>query len=239
MDSRFLFLFAIILFARCTQQNDSKNKGMEDIFGLQKIVVTTESWSDTKGKMILMERADLASKWTTIASFDILVGRSGLARDEANLLNTNDTTPIKREGDGCAPAGVFSLGKIFSYHFVTGLKMPFQQVDANNLCIDDTNSKYYNTLVNDSLIIDKDYASFEYMRRNDHQYEYGVWVNYNTNPQVSGRGSCIFLHIYKDSETPTSGCTAMSKEDMLELIYWLDENKKPMLVQGVKVNLTN
>ena len=64
-----------------------------------------------------------------------------------------------------------------------------------------------------------------------HQYEYGVWVNYNTNPQIPGNGSCIFLHIYKTPTTPTSGCTAMSKENMLKLIHWLNASKNPMLIQ--------
>lgn len=73
--------------------------------------------------------------------------------------------------------------------------MPFEQVDVNDLCVDDINSQYYNLLIDDDTIINKDYTSFERMERKDMQYEYGVWVNYNTAPQVPGMGSCIFLHI--------------------------------------------
>ncbi len=226
----------VLTIIGCKQPHENKNATEADNFGLQKLVVTTINWGDTKGVMRLMERNEKGAPWAVIDSFQILVGRSGMAPDGASQIAVNAAPVPKREGDGCSPAGIFTLGKVFSYHALPDLKMPFQQVDSTDLCVDDINSKYYNTLINDSLISDKDYKSFERMRRNDLQYEYGVWVNYNTNPQVSGNGSCIFLHIYLDPETPTSGCTAMSKANMIKLIYWLDESKQPLLVQEVRSN---
>lgn len=199
--------------------------------GLQKLEVTTASWTENSGILNLLERSDTLSDWKTIASFRVLIGRNGMAADaSSNMFNTNKLPP-KHEGDGCSPAGVFALGPVFSYHALTDLKMPFIQVTPNDLCVDDVNSAHYNTLVNDSLMVEKDYQSFEHMRRSDDQYEYGVWVNYNTNPQAPGNGSCIFLHIYKDENMATSGCTAMSKENMLQLIKWLDFSKHPVLIQ--------
>ena len=34
--------------------------------------------------------------------------------------------------------------------------------------------------------------------------------------------SAIFLHVWKEPGAPTCGCTAMAREDLLELLRWLD-----------------
>ena len=109
--------------------------------------------------------------------------------------------------------------------------MPFEQIDSNDICVDDMNSSYYNQLIDTDTASVVDYKSFEKMKRNDDLYEYGVWVNYNSDPAISGNGSCIFLHVWKDEKTPTSGCTAMSKENIIKLINWVDAEKKPLLFQ--------
>ena len=106
-------------------------------------------------------------------------------------------------------------------------------IDTNFYCVDDVNSGYYNTLVV-SDTAKHDYNSFEYMKRNDSLYEYGVWVLYNSNPVVRGNGSCIFIHVWRDVKSPTAGCTAMSRENILKLIYWLKKKKNPVLLQVVE-----
>jgi D-alanyl-D-alanine dipeptidase len=66
------------------------------------------------------------------------------------------------------------------------------------------------------------------------EYDLGVFVGYNSYPVVKGFGSCIFLHIWKDASTPTSGCTAMAREDLERVMAWLDPKKTPYLVQMPK-----
>jgi L,D-peptidoglycan transpeptidase YkuD (ErfK/YbiS/YcfS/YnhG family) len=78
--------------------------------------------------------------------------------------------------------------------------------------------------------------SFENMRRDDAQYELGVVVGHNKN-QIKQRGSCIFLHVEKSEDTSTAGCTAMRLEDIKKIIYWLDKNKNPILIQVTKSQL--
>ncbi len=68
------------------------------------------------------------------------------------------------------------------------------------------------------------------MRRNDRVYRNGAVIGYNRE-RVSGRGSCIFFHLNHADKRPTSGCTAMEEQPLLELIRWLDPTKKPTLVQ--------
>jgi L,D-peptidoglycan transpeptidase YkuD (ErfK/YbiS/YcfS/YnhG family) len=112
------------------------------------------------------------------------------------------------------------------------LKMPFVQVDTNFYCVDDAASSYYNTLIKQDTA-KHNFNSFEYMKRNDDLYEYGVWILYNSDPVTAGNGSCIFLHIWRNENSGTAGCTAMAKENMLKLIHWLNKKRNPVLLQIV------
>lgn len=199
----------------------------------QVIYVTTASANAITGTMRLFERRNTGSNWSMVDSFPVTVGRSGLARDPSMALPETATLPMKQEGDGKSPAGLFDLGPVFSYHALNGIRMPFKQVGAADLCIDDSRSVHYNRLVDADTIAQRDWNSFEYMRRQDAQYEYGVWVLYNSSDYTPGNGSCIFLHVWADDSTPTSGCTAMQKDRMLRLINWLDAGKRPVLLQVV------
>jgi D-alanyl-D-alanine dipeptidase len=68
------------------------------------------------------------------------------------------------------------------------------------------------------------------MRRSGEVYRWGVVVGHNWN-QIPGAGSCIFLHIWERPGEPTSGCTAMPADELLKVIRWLDQTKRPLLVQ--------
>ena len=197
----------------------------------QVLFVKTKSADAIQGTMYLYERKNSRKRWRRFDSFAIVVGRAGLAKDSQTTLSVNGL-PLKKEGDGKSPAGIFPLGDVFSYHKLDNLKMPFVQVDTNFYCVDDASSSYYNTLVvNDTA--KQSFNSFEYMKRKDDLYEYGIWVLYNSSPVVSGNGSCIFIHVWKDSNSGTSGCTAMAKENIVKLIHWLDKKKNPVLLQIV------
>lgn len=201
----------------------------------QVLFVKTPSYNSIKGTMFLYERTSNKSKWKLVDSFAVTVGRNGLAKDVTANLSFDDNAPVKHEGDGKSPSGIFKLGKVFSYHNIQNLQMPFVQVDTNFYCVDDVASSYYNTLINTDTA-KHDYNSFEYMKRNDSLYEYGVWVLYNSNPVTNGNGSCIFLHVWRNENSGTAGCTAMSKEHILELIHWLDKKRNPVLLQIVDNN---
>jgi L,D-peptidoglycan transpeptidase YkuD (ErfK/YbiS/YcfS/YnhG family) len=237
MVYRVIFSCLLLLSIGCKKKPEAVDPKMNFDLGMrvmapqsgQVVEVRTSGWSDIHGTMLLWDYND--STYVLKDSFPVLVGRNGLAIDTSFSLKSMLTGPQKKEGDGCSPAGVFNLSLVFSYHPTENLKMPFKQVTKNDLCVDDVQSVYYNKLIAADTIEKPDYKSFEYMQRDDHQYEYGVWVNYNTDFVRKGDGSCIFLHIYKDNQTPTSGCTAMEKSDMMTLIQWLDSSKNPVLVQ--------
>ena len=70
------------------------------------------------------------------------------------------------------------------------------------------------------------------MKRNDDQYKYGIVVEYNTNPIIKGKGSAIFIHVWRNRNQPTAGCISISQEKILKLLEWLDPEKEPIIVLG-------
>ena len=40
-----------------------------------------------------------------------------------------------------------------------------------------------------------------------------------------------FLHVWKDAETATSGCTAMERRNVERIVSWFDTARNPYLVQ--------
>jgi L,D-peptidoglycan transpeptidase YkuD (ErfK/YbiS/YcfS/YnhG family) len=57
-----------------------------------------------------------------------------------------------------------------------------------------------------------------------------VIVDHNVKG-ASGRGSCVFLHIWEGPGKGTAGCTAMNSSSMEDLLRRLKAKKRPLLVQ--------
>ena len=205
----------------------------------QMVVVTTADWSSPQATLQRYERTQVGNKWKPVGElFSVVVGKAGLAWG-AGLVTVSNRyrhadDPVKKEGDGKAPAGVFRLSKAFGYapQEQPGWKMPYVNLTHSIQCVDDTGSNFYNTLV-DTTKISPDWGSHqnEQMRRSDDLYRWGIFVDHNANPPVPGKGSCIFMHIWRGPGQPTVGCTAMPQEKLESLLGWLDPARKPLLVQ--------
>lgn len=204
----------------------------------QIVVVTTDDWTGVSGMLQRFERSKPHDAWTPAGpAFPIVVGKSGLAWGRGLVSNerlgagTGD--PVKREGDGKAPAGVFSLGTAFGYEpqALAGSRMPYLPLGPSTECVDDMTSRYYNRIVDRQHIGAPDWHSSEQMLRSDELYHWGIYVDHNAKPVRPGGGSCIFLHVWRAAGSGTVGCTAMPKDDIEQLLKWLDPAQAPLLVQ--------
>jgi L,D-peptidoglycan transpeptidase YkuD (ErfK/YbiS/YcfS/YnhG family) len=110
--------------------------------------------------------------------------------------------------------------------------MPYRQATDDDFWVDDVNSEDYNKWVKGK----PNAASWEKMKRDDDQYKYGVVIEYNMHPIVRGKGSAIFLHVWK-AEGSTLGCVSMSEEMILTILGWLDPAKKPLIIMGTESEL--
>jgi L,D-peptidoglycan transpeptidase YkuD (ErfK/YbiS/YcfS/YnhG family) len=208
----------------------------------QVLLVTTPDWNAVEGQLRRYERVSAHENWLPVGDpISIVVGRSGLAWG-IGLITTDDvrsaSDPVKMEGDGKSPAGVFALGTAFGYASAppTGLKLPYLGLTPSIECVDDPGSKHYNRIVDRSAIA-PDWNSSEHMRDAGESYRWGVVVDHNatvaadSNLPEPGRGSCVFLHIWHSHDQGTAGCTAMSQTALESLLAWLDPARKPVLVQ--------
>jgi L,D-peptidoglycan transpeptidase YkuD (ErfK/YbiS/YcfS/YnhG family) len=210
----------------------------------QMIVVTTSDWNAVAGRLQRYERTTVHEDWRPVGDpISIVVGKNGLgwglgviATNDAKVRSAAD--PVKREGDGRSPAGVFALGTAFGYASepLGGLKMPYLNLTPSIECVDDPGSKHYNRIV-DRSVVAPDWNSSEHMRNAGESYRWGVVVDHNgtvagdTNPPETGGGSCVFLHIWHSYDRGTAGCTAMPQRELEILLTWLDPTRKPVLVQ--------
>ncbi len=201
---------------------------------MQAVVVTTKNWSAIIGEAQLFERENTKSNWRKIGkSFAVVVGAGGMAwSDGLNDLPTDTGRLLmKTEGDGKSPAGIFNLSSAFGTAEKSDkIKLPFTKLKELTECVDDVKSSNYNRIVDRMQIGNFDWKSSEKMLALGAQYDLGVFVEHNPEKQ-SGGGSCIFLHIWKDAATGTAGCTAMARRNMETILYWLDPQKNPVLIQ--------
>ncbi len=198
----------------------------------QLLRVETPAWNATQGTLTLWVRDAARGAWRQDGkSIPVVLGRSGL-RWGRGLHRTPRGIVVKKEGDGCSPAGVFELDAAFGEMPAAksgAVRWPWRQMTAHHAGVDDPKSRHYNRVVDGSKV-QKDWNSAEDMRPKSGVYRRGVIVRHNWQ-QRPGGGSCIFLHIWNGPRSTTSGCTAMSARDMKRVIAWLDAAKHPLLAQ--------
>jgi len=157
------------------------------------------------------------------------LGRNGLAWGIGEKgFSPKKGEPVKQEGDGRAPAGIFTISKAFGYAPSIETKLPYIQADKELICVDDTQSDDYNNILNRGESDNP--KSFEWMRRDDDLYKIGLVIDHNREAK-KGAGSCIFFHIRKSKDAPTAGCSAMREEDLMTILSWLDPAENPRVVQ--------
>jgi D-alanyl-D-alanine dipeptidase len=221
-------LFALTTFAQVKKPEPPAVK-IPFAESRQAVVVTTPSWTAVQGTARLFERKSIRSKWKQKGdSFPIVVGRNGIAWDIDSA--PESAAEFKKEGDGRSPAGMMPLTSAFGSGEKTGA-FPYTKLVEFTECVDDVNSHFYNRIVNRMQVGIFDWKSSEKMLAVGPEYELGVFVAYNSYPVRKGNGSCIFLHVWKDASTGTSGCTAMEKTNLERILAWADPGKDPYLVQ--------
>ena len=200
----------------------------------QCIVVVAANWNSTTGVLRAFERPDARADWKMRgAEIPVVLGKKGLGWGRGVINPGPGSAPRKIEGDNKVAAGVFRLGPVFGYAPATSarwVKLRYLPLTKTIEGIDDPRSRYYNQLVDRSKVARVDWRTSEKMLRGDHLYKWGIVVQHNP-AAMPGAGSCIFLHIWKNSATATTGCTAMAEKDLLNLIHWLDPTARPILVQ--------
>lgn len=151
------------------------------------------------------------------------VGRTGIAKEGQ-----------KREGDGHTPAGSYELRRVLfrpdrvdRAALATGL--PTAALARDDGWCDAPGDRNYNKPVK----LPYPASHEELWREKDELYNMIIPLGYNDDPVVPGLGSAIFLHVARADYSPTAGCVAVSKQDLLEIVKTVMVGCRVRIVQDV------
>ncbi len=200
----------------------------------QMILVVTDSWNNYQGHLQAYTRKGVNQPWQPVGSgWSVYIGKTGLAWGYP-FIKYAGSDPVKKEGDGKSPAGAYTLGAAFGFAATKDpqLRLSYIPITATTICVDDPKSKYYGRIIDSSTVPEKDWNSAEIMIQHDPAYTRGVVVNYNSNGEMPGNGSCVFIHVLSQkSKLGTAGCTAMNAGYLPWIWHWLNPTLQPVLVQ--------
>lgn len=232
---KYALLLSFMLTNQISLSAPKFNTSVIPINSSQMVLVISANWDDLHARMYLCEKNK--AKWCVQKSFPAVCGRKGMAWGIGMYPENSegDLTPVKKEGDLKSPVGVFQFGECMGYSpgIAANPNFKYRQLTDSIQGVDDLNSQYYNRIVDTTDFKDKtkvDWKSYEKMKRNDDLYKWLIVIKHNPG-NTPGAGSLIFLHLWKNENSGTAGCTAIAEENMLEILKWLNTGKNPVFVQ--------
>ena len=134
------------------------------------------------------------------------------------------STKNKIEGDKKTPKGLFEIENL--YFRKDRIDQPQTLLKCIEIkknmgwCDDILFPKKYNKLIKIRKKI-----KHEKLNRKDHKYNLLIPIKYNFKKSITGKGSCIFIHLTKDYK-PTAGCIALKEKDYLIMLKLIKKNSK-------------
>jgi L,D-peptidoglycan transpeptidase YkuD (ErfK/YbiS/YcfS/YnhG family) len=141
----------------------------------------------------------------------VALGRTGLKAD-------------KREGDGGTPAGRFHPVRLWwraDRLPPPRTLLPLRRIRPDDAWCEDPSDRRYNQAFRRSANEPGDR-----LRRADGLYDLIIELDHNTRPRVAGRGSAVFIHVARQELTPTQGCIALTRKDLLRLLPALSQKTR-------------
>ena len=157
---------------------------------------------DSHAELTVYEAKD--GKYESIFTCPALIGKKG---------------PVKHaEGDTKTPLGSWVVGEAYGIKDNPGALLPYTVItDDMYWCATGNHGKKYNQLIYKSDEPNEDYSEDEHLIDYPIRYAYFIDLGYNKGcaPYV---GNAIFLHVWKDENTATGGCVAVSEESMIRIL---------------------
>lgn len=189
----------------------------------QAMIVIGSSTSSVNTTFEVYEK-DENGVWNKKWTFPSVIGYNGMSTKHA-------------EGDGTSPMGIHNFLFMFGSAENPGVKMEYRKTRPGDYWISDVHSPNYNEWVHydgdrSDLGNPKDIEDLYAIK----SYKYAAALDYNYGgKRVIGKGSAIFLHIRGGSST--AGCVALSEDNLLKVLKWMDPAKSPKIVIGTEAYL--
>ncbi len=192
----------------------------------QLIVVTSTEYKNTDAKLYCYSRENSDAQWRLdLGPIATKIGRGGLA-----------PYGEMSEWGAMSPQGEYDLGYLFGVapQAPEGCRLAYRQITTHDFWIDEAEDPNYNHWVSG----EEPEASHERLILGDWRYDLVIPMHYNINPTVPKRGSAIFFHLWKDENTATGGCVAISRENMEAVLRWMDPKRRPRMRLGLESEMT-
>ncbi|GGH84371.1 L,D-peptidoglycan transpeptidase YkuD (ErfK/YbiS/YcfS/YnhG family) [Pullulanibacillus pueri] len=181
----------------------------------QAMIVTAHSSRSSQALLTVYEWGN--GNWEKREEMRAVIGQKGITFD-------------MKEGGMRSPAGIYRIRQSFGTEkSPLGIKLPYRQTTAFDYWVDDVTSEDYNQWVVYKGDPDLRWRSYE--RLSIPLYKYAAVIGYNEDA-IPNKGSAIFLHIWPGPDKYTAGCTAVSEENIVKLLQWMDPKKNPVIIQG-------
>lgn len=134
----------------------------------------------------------------------------------------------KREGDGATPRGRFRFESAFYRPDRTARPRTALRLRPTGECdgwCDAANDPNYNRYVRHPYP-----ASAEHLWRRDGLYDVVAVLSYNRHPRRRGAGSAIFMHVAAPGLSPTEGCVALTRRDLLKVLPHVGRRTRIVIV---------
>jgi L,D-peptidoglycan transpeptidase YkuD (ErfK/YbiS/YcfS/YnhG family) len=186
----------------------------------QVVSVTSTSYRSTTATVRAF--AKTRSGWRQVAGpWSAWIGQAGFA-----------PPGHKREGDLRTPSGSFTFSFMFGVDRNPGVHYRWRHAGPDDYWDDDSASPRYNLWTDirrhsagrspEPLHVTPSYADV-------------AAIHYNA-ARTPGRGSAIFLHVTHHS--PTTGCIALPKSQLIELLRWLRPRDHARIIMGPTATVT-
>ena len=188
----------------------------------QIITVTTNSMSDFKAKVNAYEKID-GIWYRAKKDMPAVVGSRGLMKN-------------RKQGTYTTPVGNYGFVHAFGNKKNPGVSAEYEYRDVTpkSYWVTDRNSTSYNRWVEGG----GEFDDAEHLESYGYQYNYAMVIDFNYYEPVKGDGAAIFLHVATYDGKGTAGCVALSEEDVVWLMRWLDKEENPRIIICVNEELS-
>ena len=134
------------------------------------------------------------------------------------VVGKNGITNRKRESDGKTPIGEHQIvGMLYRPDRISRPRSWALPIRPRDIWSDDLKDPDYNLMGTMPTLF-----NHEKLFRPDHLYDLVILTDWNWPYAIKGRGSAIFIHLWRKSGYPTEGCIGLSKENLLKVAKFID-----------------
>ena len=215
---RWLAVLVLVILAGASHEAVGAGQCPKVLLEAQRLIVVTPDKSNEPLAIVeTFVRTARAKKWLAVGGLRFaVVGLKGVAWGAGFRHLAKSGEPLKGEGDGRTPMGIYAMGPTFGFGAADFPGHIMLQTDRH-VCVEEPVSANYGRILARDKV--KHGFKFDQMRAQD-LYRKGLVVDYPADG-ANKAGSCIFIHVWREPTMGSAGCVALEEIDVADLQSWV------------------